>query len=237
MCFKKIKKLLIKALSIGVVLFTLFSPIKALTDNSKILLDLSHSDIMYYDSSGALIRDNGASYNGYTERELTNQITLKVKSILEKNGICVDLTRDFDEAITIEERVAKAKKFGYDAYISLHANSCVNPNTGTGVEGYSNNQYTLTSNILNDLSETFNLNNRGVYSTPYYNRSIPNSTLIELGFINNDKDRDVLINKQDEIANIIATNIINQYKPVKQNSELQTISTNSGSFNILINYN
>ena len=39
----------------------------------------------------------------------------------------------------------------------MHANSCVTPNTGTGIESYSNNQYTLSSNIARDLSEKFNL--------------------------------------------------------------------------------
>ena len=56
---------------------------------------------MYYSSNGELVRDNGAVYENYTERELTNQITLKVKTILEENGINVDLTRDFNESVTL----------------------------------------------------------------------------------------------------------------------------------------
>ena len=62
---------------------------------------------------------------------------------------------------------------------------------------------------------------------------IPNSSLIELGFVNNDIDRDILINKQDEVAQIIANNILKQYKP---KAETKTIDTNNSSFNILINY-
>ena len=217
MLIRKIKRILLKAFSIGLLLFTLTAPIKGFSSNTRILLDLSHSDTMYY-SNGQLVRDNGAVYENYTERELTNQITLKVKTILEENGINVDLTRDFNESITLEERVEKATKFGYDAYISLHANSCVTPNTGTGYEAYSNNQYTLSKNIVEELSSTYGL---------------PNSSLIELGFVNNDIDRDILINKQDEVAQIIANNILKQYKP---KAETKTIDTNNGSFNILINY-
>lgn len=233
MLIRKIKKILLKAFAIGILLFTLSTPIKGFSSNTRILLDLSHLDTMYYSSNGQLVRDNGAVYGGYTERELTNQITLKVKTILEENGINVDLTRNFDESITLEERVEKATKFGYDAYISLHANSCKTPNTGTGYEAYSNNQYNLSKNIVEELSSTYRLPNRGIQATQYYNRLIQNSTLIELGFINNDVDRDILVNKQDEVATIIANNILKQYKP---KAETKTIDTNNGSFNILINY-
>ena len=232
MLIRKIKKILLKAFSIGLLLFTLTAPIKGFSSNTRILLDLAHSDTMYY-MNGELIRDNGATFGEYNERELVNQITLKVKTILEENGINVDLTRDFNESVTLEERIEKATKFGYDAYISLHANSCKTPNTGTGYEAYSNNQYNLSKNIVEELSSTYGLPNRGIQATPYYNRLIQNSTLIELGFINNDIDRDILINKQDEVAQIIANNILKQYKP---KAETKTIDTNNGSFNILINY-
>lgn len=236
MLLKKIKKLLLKTITMGLLIFTLLTPVKAMTSNTRILLDLAHSDTMYY-SNGQLVRDEGATYKNYTERELTNQITLKVKTVLEENGINVDLTRDFDESVTLEERIEKANKFGYDAYISLHANSCKTPNTGTGYEAYSNNQYTLSKGIVDNLSETFGLPNRGIQATPYYNRLIQNSTLIELGFINNDVDRDILINKQDEVAQIIANNILKQFKPNAETKiESKTIDTNSGSFNILVNY-
>lgn len=233
MLSKKIRKILCKVILFGMMFFTTIIPIKTFSaGNGKILLDLSHSDVMYM-QNGVLIRDEGAVYNEYSEREITNQITLKVRDILQKNGIQVDLTRDFDSSISIEERVEKANKFNYDAYISLHANSCVTPNSATGVEAYSNNQYTLSSNIVKDLSEEFNLPNRGVFATPYYNINIPNSTLIELGFINNNVDRNILLNNQDEIAEIIANNIMKQYPK----SETKTIETNNGSFTIKINYN
>ena len=232
MLIRKIKKILLKAFAIGILIFTLITPVKVMTGNTRILLDLSHSDTMYY-SNGQLVRDNGATFGEYNERELTNQITLKVKTILEENGIQVNLTRDFNESVTLEERIEKATKFGYDAYISLHANSCKTPNTGTGYEAYSNNQYNLSKNIVEELSSTYGLPNRGIQATPYYNRLIQNSTLIELGFINNDIDRDILINRQDEVAQIIANNILKQYKP---KAETKAIDTNNGSFNILINY-
>ena len=61
-------------------------------------------------------------------------------------------------------------------------------------------------------------------ATPYYNRKIDNSTLLEVGFINNDFDRDIMLNKQDEIATIIANNITLDYDKDKIGSEEKTMT-------------
>ena len=145
MVFKKIKKLLIKIGIATMLVFAAINPVLGHTNNNKILLDLAHSDTMYY-SNGTLIRDDGASYQGYSEREITNQITLKVKEKLEAAGLLVDLTRDFDDSVTLEERIEKANKFGYACYISLHANISEGETNG-GTESYSNNLWGLSNDI------------------------------------------------------------------------------------------
>ena len=94
----------------------------------RILLDLPHQDTN---------ADNGACYGNVTERELAESISLKVKEILEKNGVEVILMREQGQAMSIEDRVYRANNLGeYDYYISLHINSCLTENSGTGVEGY-----------------------------------------------------------------------------------------------------
>ena len=167
----------------------------------RILLDLPHQDS---DS------DNGACYGNVTERELAESISLKVKEILEKNGVEVILIREQGQAMSIGDRVYRANNLGeYDYYISLHINSCLTENSGTGVEGYSCNAWSLTNSILKGLCNEFGYFNRGIYYSPYYNCNIKQkSTLLELGFINNEYDRDNLINKQDTYAKIIAEAII-----------------------------
>lgn len=167
----------------------------------RILLDLPHQDS---DS------DNGACYGNVTERELAESISLKVKEILEKNGVEVILMREQGQAMSIGDRVYRANNLGeYDYYISLHINSCLTENSGTGVEGYSCNAWSLTNSILKGLCNEFGYFNRGIYYSPYYNCNIKQkSTLLELGFINNEYDRDNLINKQDTYAKIIAEAII-----------------------------
>ena len=231
MIFKKIKKLLIKIGIATMLVFAAINPVLGHTNNNRILLDLAHSDTMYY-SNGTLIRDEGASYQGYSEREITNQITLKVKEKLETAGLSVDLTRDFDDSVTLEERIEKANKFGYACYISLHANISEGETNG-GTESYSNNLWSLSNDICKDISQKFNIPYRGTKTTPYYNRLIDNSSIIELGFMNSKTDLDMMLNNQEELATIIADNIISKYC----NQETKEITTQTGEkFNILINY-
>ena len=167
----------------------------------KILLDLPHQDTS---------QDNGASYGGVTERELSESISLKVKNILEQNGVEVVLVREQGQSMSLGDRIYKANNMGnYDYYISLHINSCASENTGTGVEGYSCGAWTLSNKILKGLSNEFGYLNRGLYYSPYYNSQIKqNNTLIELGFINNEYDRGNLMNRQDDYARIISDAIL-----------------------------
>ena len=171
------------------------------SSKGRILLDLPHQDTN---------EDNGAYYGDVTERELAESISLKVKDILERNGVEVILMREQGQAISIGERVYRANNLGdYDYYISLHINSCLTENSGTGVEGYSCNSWSLTNSILKGLCNEFGYLNRGIYYSPYYNCNInQKSTLLELGFINHEYDRDNLMNKQDTYARVISDAIL-----------------------------
>ena len=172
-------------------------------DEAVILLDLAHRDTM---------NDCGADYLQWNERDIVNQITLKVGDKLLNNGFTVTYTRELDKPISINERVNLANNSDYWLYLSIHANSNDGAKAGTGVEAYSNGEWSLSNNILNDLRDEFGLVKRSSpIATPYYNRNISNSSLLEIGFINNDFDRDIMLNSQDKIADIIANNIIEDY--------------------------
>lgn len=167
-----------------------------------ILLDLAHHDTS---------KDEGCSYEGYNEREIAEDITLKVKDILESEGISVQLTRGKDDVISIAERIAMANSNNYDYYISIHVNSCEGENRGTGVEAWSNDAWSLSNKVLTELSNEFGYENRGIFQTDFYNRRInTKSTILEIGFINNSKDRYNLINHKDEYAECIAKGIYDQ---------------------------
>lgn len=171
-------------------------------EEPKVILDLAHGDTM---------NDVGASFGEWNERDIVNQITLKVGDRLVNEGFTVTYTRELDESISINERVKLANNSDYWLYMSIHANSNEGK-AGTGVEAFSNNQWSLSNNILNDLRDEFDLVKRSSpQATPWYNRRIANSTLLEIGFINNEFDRNIMLNNQDKIADIIANNIIEDY--------------------------
>lgn len=178
-----------------------------------ILLDLAHRDTM---------NDVGASFGEWNERDIVNQITLKVGDKLVNKGFTVTYTRELDESISINERVKLANNSDYWLYMSIHANSNKGK-AGTGVESFSNNEWSLSNNILNDLRDEFDLVKRSSpQATPWYNRRIANSTLLEIGFINNEFDRNIMLNNQDKIADIIANNIIEDYNAKHPDNNIVT---------------
>ena len=172
--------------------------------NKKILLDLAHHDT---------IRDEGCSFGEYNEREISENITLKVKEILESKGITIELTRGKDDVISIADRIVLANSNDYDYYISIHVNSTEIENKGTGIEAFSCDCWSLSHKVLEKLEKEFNYQNRGIYESNFYNKRIDSkSTIIEIGFLNNEYDRNNLINHQDRYAKCIAEGIIEQLR-------------------------
>ena len=170
--------------------------------NKKILLDLAHHDT---------IRDEGCSFGEYNEREISENITLKVKEILESKGITIELTRGKDDVISIADRIVLANSNDYDYYISIHVNSSESENKGTGIEAFSSDCWSLSNSVLKELENEFNYENRGIFLSNFYNKRInTKSTILEIGFLNNERDRNYLINQQDRYAECIAKGIYEQ---------------------------
>ena len=168
----------------------------------KILLDLAHHDT---------INDKGCSFGEYNEREISENISLKVKDILESKGITIELTRGKDDVISIADRIVLANSNDYDYYISIHVNSTEIENKGTGIEAFSCDCWSLSHKVLEKLEKEFNYQNRGIYESDFYNKRIDSkSTIIEIGFLNNEYDRNNLINHQDRYAECIAKGIYEQ---------------------------
>lgn len=211
--YKKIILGLCVAISLGLI--TRRSPFAKVVNEPKIILDMAHHDTK---------NDKGAMFDIYNERDIVNAITEKVGDILVKEGFIVVYTRKIGETISIKDRVNFAKNNDYYLYLSIHANSNDNSKPGTGSEAYSNNKWSLSDDILNDFENELGLVKRkSPEATPYYNRNIPNSLLLELGFINNVTDRDILLNKQDIIAQIIAKNIMLDYNKNRVSERDKTV--------------
>lgn len=213
MLSKKIKKLIVKTLLVLSCFSVFVLPLKThgeIRGKPTIMLDLAHLD--RYEPSNGII-DNGASYGTLTERELVGEITLMVKDKLEKANFNIIMTRDYNTPISIGERVALANNTeNIDYYISIHANA-TESHQGQGTEAFSNGAWSLSNRICKEIEKQLGIVNRGVFATPYYNQYIKTkSTLLELGFIDNEHDRQVLINNKEKFADIISESIIYQYK-------------------------
>ena len=118
MVSKRIRKL-IKVVVISLLLSIVLpmfgrTPQARVVEEPVILLDLSHKDT---------VNDVGASYKQWNERDIVNQITLKVGEKLLNKGFTVTYTRELDNPISINERVNLAKNTDYWLYLSIHANS------------------------------------------------------------------------------------------------------------------
>jgi N-acetylmuramoyl-L-alanine amidase len=92
---------------------------------SRIVLDAGHGG-----------HDPGARANGISEAELVLDVTLRLRTLLEKQpGFEVTLTRDKDVFVPLEERTAIANREGADLFLSIHANASRNL-SARGIETY-----------------------------------------------------------------------------------------------------
>ena len=72
-------------------------------------------------------KDPGAiGYSGVYEKNITLAMAKELKTILEKEGYKVYLTRSTDVFIPLRDRVKIARKHNADLFMSLHADSAVN---------------------------------------------------------------------------------------------------------------
>lgn len=132
----------------------------------------------------------------------------------------VYFTRTTDVYEAPYQKAEEANQAGADYFVSIHRNSSPYPNQYTGVESLVYNRYGEAARMADNINaqlEDIGFVNHGVNERP--NLVVLNSTqmpavLVELGFINNEQDNQLLDEKFDEIAQAVAEGI------------LQTLETN-----------
>ena len=158
--------------------------------------------------------DNGASGNGLLEDELTLQISLKLKNILQSRGIEVKMSRESDVYVSLGERTNMGNAYGADVFVSPHINS-FNGASAKGIETYyhvnKSSERPLSSNIQENAIKETGAVNRGVKSANFAvirESSMP-SSLFEAGFISNPEEASKLGNSeyQNKLAKALADGI------------------------------
>ncbi len=144
----------------------------------------------------------GALGNGLTEKEVTLDVVLRLKTKLENDGATILMTRSGDTSLSIQERAKISSASNADIFVSVHANS-VTASTANGLEVYyytsSNinqkaNSSKLATTVQKHLVEETGLKSRGVKTANFvvikYNNKP--SILAEIGFLSGDQDSLVL---------------------------------------------
>ncbi len=170
--------------------------------------------------------NTGAEGNGYFEQDITYEIGRRLYNLLLSNPeFEVKLSRPTPETVlgtsnssSLVKRVEEADEWDADIFLSLHNNAADNPNaTGNEALVYgpgSTVARALAGNILEQLTLTTGLRNRGIVYRPglyvLKETEMP-AVLVEMGFITNPTDADLLVNSPYLFATGIYRGILIYY--------------------------
>lgn len=170
----------------------------------KVFLDAGHGGM-----------DSGAVGNGLQEKDINLLVALKVGKILTRHNIEVNYTRTTDIAVGLSDRATIANKNGSDVFASIHCNSFYDVQS-QGLETFSYNvsaNGTALAKCIQDslLKDKLYTKDRGIKTANFavLRQTKMTSALVELAFISNKKDSEILRNKQDELAISVAKGILN----------------------------
>lgn len=119
----------------------------SLRSPSRIVIDILKSEIGKEESSSVFLKtvvfdpghggkDAGAvGPTGLTEKTVTLDVVKRVKEILERQELRVVLTRDRDEFVSLQRRVAIANNSDVDILLSIHCNAAFS-SRARGFESY-----------------------------------------------------------------------------------------------------
>lgn len=158
--------------------------------------------------------DNGATYRGRAEKDDVLRLTLDVGQQLEKDGYSVAYIRTVDVYESPYRKAEKANQTGGDIFISFHRNSGVEENLYNGVQAlvYSTEgkEAVALGEAINENLEKLGFQNLGVEAIPdlivLHKTQMP-AVLMEVGFINSDKDNELWDEKYTEIVQEIVSGI------------------------------
>ena len=135
-------------------------------------------------------------------------------------GYTVEMTRNSDVYVSLQDRVAFSEKADPDIFVSIHVNSSVKPEiTGIETHYYHQESMTLAQTVHSSLASNINSPNRGLFKSKFYviNHTTVTAILVEIGFISNSRERAELIGekRKQATAKAIAEGVENYFKQYK----------------------
>lgn len=158
--------------------------------------------------------DSGAvGVRNVLEKDIALEVSKKITDILRNRGIEVKMSRTNDTFKSLSYRTTDANNWGADAFVSIHCNSAKRKDA-KGLETfcykfkYRKLADCVQNELLNDKLYTIN---RGVKEANYHviRESNMPACLVELGFISNTEDTNLIEAKKNEMALNIADGICN----------------------------
>lgn len=156
--------------------------------------------------------DSGAvGVRNVLEKNIVLKMVKKIEAILKSRGIEVRLSRDTDVFKSLSYRTSDANNWGADCLVSIHCNSYKDPNS-KGLETFCyKDRYSKLAKCVQDelLADRLYTINRGVKEGNLHmvRESSMDACLVELGFITNVEDLNLIESKFDEFALAIADGI------------------------------
>lgn len=165
--------------------------------------------------------DPGATRNNVLEKNMTISIAKLIERNLKAQGATVIMTRTDDKFVSLEDRVVISNNKKPDIFVSVHINSSENANAhGIETHYYKDDSLELAKAIHQSMTTEIKETNRGILKSRFYvirNTHQP-SVLLELGFISNDDERNLLLlpEQQEKFAKAIADGINNYFEKKKK---------------------
>lgn len=158
--------------------------------------------------------DPGATFNGRQEKDDALALAMAVGELLSNAGYDVVYTRTTDVYNTPFEKATIANNAGGDLFVSFHRNSSAIPGNYSGIQTLVYNDEGLKAQLARNINENLvalGFEDKGVVERPnlvVLKRTKMPAALLEVGFINSEKDNALFDEKFDEIAQAIADGII-----------------------------
>ncbi|MBQ7363433.1 MAG: N-acetylmuramoyl-L-alanine amidase [Clostridia bacterium] len=183
----------------------------------KIYIDQGHNPMGF---------NTGAEGNGFFEQDITYEIGTRLANLLRANPeFEVRVSRPTPESVlgtnnssSLTARVRDANSWGADVFLSLHTNAAARESaSGSEALVYSYSSTVareLAEDILEELTETTGLRNRGVIERPglyVLRRTNMPAVLVEMGFISNPGDAELMAYSPDLFARGIYRGILEYY--------------------------
>lgn len=178
-----------------------------MAETRKVILDPGHGG-----------QEPGAVYQGRQEKDDNLQLAYDLGNALERRGIQVEYTRVSDVYDSPYEKAAIANNSDADFFVSLHRNAMPVPGTASGVESlvYENSgvRAELARNI-DDALANVGWTDLGVKERPglvVLRQTRMPAVLVEVGFIDNEKDNAFLDANMAATVDAIADGILKTFE-------------------------